>query len=118
MMFGLDANQKESQPMPKLVQDVEAFFSGTVTAIETELEADWAELKPAAVALGKTIEADVLTAAQVCVTSGGNFAAALGSVTSQIPSLTASVEAAIGGMLALKIASVKAATPAAPAPAA
>lgn len=97
--------------MPKLVAEVEAFFSSEVTAIETELEADWAELKPAAIALGKSVEGMVLTAAQTFITSGGNFAEALASVTTQIPGIVSSVEAAAAGLLSLKIATLKA-TPA------
>ena len=97
--------------MPKLVAEVEAFFSSEVTAIETELEADWAELKPAAIALGKSVEGMVLTAAQTFITSGGDFGKALASVTAQIPGIVSSVEAAVAGLLSLKIATLKA-TPA------
>ena len=59
--------------MPKLVAEVEAFFSSEATVIETELEADWAELKPAAIAWARASEGMVLTAAQTFITSGGDF---------------------------------------------
>lgn len=96
--------------MPKLVQEVEAFFSKALVTFKAEVAADWAELEPALAAIGKTVEGDVLVAAQIFVSSGGNFVQALGSITSQIPAIESSVEAAIAGLLALKIAGLKAST--------
>lgn len=100
--------------MPKLVQEVEAFFTKAEVAVVAELEADWAELKPAIMALSKTIEGQVLTAATALVQNptGVGFAEALASIVGQLPADAKMIETAIAGMLAAKIAGLKAATPA------
>lgn len=101
--------------MPKLVQEVESLLSKGVTAIETEIEADWAELKPAIVALGKSVEAQALQAAETLVSTGGNFGEAIGVLVASLPSDELALQTAVAGLLAGKVATIKAATPTAPA---
>lgn len=108
--------------MPKLVEQVEAFFNSAKTAIDADLEAGWAELKPAISALGSTVLAQVATAAETLIMNPSTvgFAEALASVIGQLPADAKVLETAVAGALAAQVAKSMAvpATPPAPAPAA
>ena len=108
--------------MPKLVQEVEAFFAKAITDVEAALEADWAELKPAIIALSKTVESQVIVAAEALIqnpTTVG-FTEALASVVAQLPADAKIIETAVAGLLATKVSGLMTAaavaTPATPAP--
>lgn len=64
------------------VHKVEAWVTDT---LEPALEAEWQAIKPQVVALGETVLSQVWQAALIYVTSGGNYAAALASITAQLP---------------------------------
>lgn len=53
--------------------------------VEPALDAEWQIIKPQVVALGETVLAQIWQAALIYVTSGGNYPAALVSITAQIP---------------------------------
>lgn len=93
---------------------VEAYLATIGKDIEVDLEAAWAELKPAIGALGKTILGQILTAAETYVTSGGNFADFLASIVGQLPGDAKALESIIAGALSAQVAKLQAA-PATPA---
>ena len=101
--------------MPKLVQEVEAFFAAAVSTIEADLEAGWVELKPAILAVGQTVLSQVETAVATYIAGGfkGKIKDVVASVTDQLRADASSVEVAVAGLIAAKIAAAKAVPPAA-----
>lgn len=92
---------------------VEGFLKNTV---EPALEAEWQAIKPQVIALGETVLSQVWQAALLYVTSGGNAAAAIASVTVQLPSDLAASEHIVAAAWAGAVQSIQAkqAAPAAP----
>ena len=101
--------------MPKLVQVVEQFFEGAASTIEADLEAGWAELKPAITALGKTVLGQVAAAAETLLAnpSATGFADALASIVGQLPADAKTLETALAGALATQVAKLMGTAPAA-----
>ncbi len=97
--------------MTTALQRVENYLGSAEQALVADVEAAWAELKPAIIALGKTIGGQILTAAETYVTSGGNFADALAVVVAQLPGDAKSLESVIAGALSAQVAKLSAAPP-------
>lgn len=105
--------------MPKLKDEVIAFFDKAEVTIEADLEAGWVELKPAIIAIDKTLLAQIGQAAITVVmnpTTVG-FTEALASIVAQLPSDAKILQTAVAGALAAHIAA-KMAAPAPTPPAA
>lgn len=90
--------------MPKLSQILESAESD----VEQFLDSAWSFMKPQIKSLGETVLSQVETAAEVFVTSGGNYGEALASVVSQLPADLASLEHIVAGYLSTLIADAQA----------
>lgn len=101
--------------MTTALAKVEAYLATVEKDVAADLEAAWAELKPAVLALGKTVLGQILTAAETYVATGGNFADALASIVTQLPGDAKQLESIIAGALAAQVAKLSAAPPATPA---
>jgi hypothetical protein len=96
-----------------------------VARVEADLEAwaeeTWAVVKPLATNLGLTVLSQIETAAEVFVTTGGNFADALASLMGSLPADVKAGEAIVANVLSATIVKTQAAatastaTPAQPA---
>ena len=78
-------------PAP-IIRNLEAWAVGEFHTLESALEAEWQAIKPEIISLGQTVLSQVWQAAIVFVTSGGNYPAALASITAQLPADLAGAE--------------------------
>jgi hypothetical protein len=83
-------------------------FQRAETDIETFLEGAWAALKPEIISLGDTVLAQCEQAVETYLTTGGNFAEAIGVVVSQLPADLTALESAVAGYMASLVSTAKA----------
>lgn len=90
------------------IQKVESWLGDEKAALESALEAEWQAIKPQVVDLGKTVLSQVMEAAIVFVTSGGNYTVALASVTAQLPADLVAAEHIVAAALTGAITNLQA----------
>lgn len=103
------AIQKIEGALKALEQDISGFVKDT---IEPAIEAEFAAIKPQILGLGETVLAQVWQAALAYLTSGGNAAAAIASVTAQLPADLQALEHLVAAAFAGAVQSIASKPPA------
>ena len=89
-------------------QGINKFEDWVKNTLEPALDAEWLAVKPQVISLGETVLSQVWQAALVYVTSGGDYVAALASITAQVPADLAAAEHIVAAALSTAIANLQA----------